>query len=221
MPLTTEMIRRHHRELYAELEALMPEERPEGEPAADPRAVVHFLREELLPHAAEEEREVYDVIDTLAGAPFRVTEPMRLDHVAIGAGVERLSSLVQTMESGSEGEREALSRRFWREADRLGAVIRLHFEKEELAYLPLLEQREAAEPADAEVLDVREVPPARRHDLIFGAYARLRPGQSFILVNDHAPRPLYYQFQAEHAGEFTWEYLEQGPEVWRVRIGRP
>lgn len=21
-------------------------------------------------------------------------------------------------------------------------------------------------------------------------------------------------------GQFTWEYLEEGPEVWRVRIGR-
>ncbi|GBD15488.1 hypothetical protein HRbin26_00378 [bacterium HR26] len=220
MPLTTEMIRRHHRELYAELEALIPEERPEGEPAVDPVAVLHFLREELLPHAVEEEREVYDVIDALSGAPFRVTEPMRLDHVAIGAGVERLASLVQAMESAGEGERAALSRRFWREADRLGAVIRLHFEKEERAYLPLLEQREGAELADAEVLDVREVPPARRHDLIFEMYARLQPGQSFILVNDHAPRPLYYQFQAEHAGELTWEYLEEGPVVWRVRIGR-
>ena len=20
---------------------------------------------------------------------------------------------------------------------------------------------------------------------------------------------------------FTWDYLEQGPEIWRVRIGRP
>lgn len=40
-------------------------------------------------------------------------------------------------------------------------------------------------------------------------------------LNDHDPKPLYYQFEAEHAGQFTWEYLEQGPEVWRVRIGRP
>ena len=220
MSLTTEMIRRHHRELYAELEALIPEERPAGEPRVDPVAVVHFLREELLPHAAEEEREVYDVIDAMVGAPFRVTEPMRLDHVAIGAGVERLASLVDQLEAAGEGERVALAQRFWREADRLGAIIRLHFEKEEQAYLPLLERQEAAAPADAEVLDVREVPPARRHDLIFEAYARLQPGQSFILVSDHAPRPLYYQFQAEHGDEFTWEYLEQGPAVWRVRIGR-
>jgi uncharacterized protein (DUF2249 family) len=48
----------------------------------------------------------------------------------------------------------------------------------------------------------------------------LEPGASFLLVNDHDPKPLYYQFAAEHAGEFTWEYLEKGPTDWRVRIGK-
>ena len=69
-------------------------------------------------------------------------------------------------------------------------------------------------------LDVREVAPRDRHPLIFGTFDRLAPGESFVLVNDHDPRPLYYQFQAEQPGQFHWEYLEQGPEVWRVRIGR-
>jgi len=41
-----------------------------------------------------------------------------------------------------------------------------------------------------------------------------------VLVNDHDPKPLRYQFQAEHPGEFTWDYLESGPEAWRVRIAR-
>jgi uncharacterized protein (DUF2249 family) len=41
-----------------------------------------------------------------------------------------------------------------------------------------------------------------------------------VLVNDHDPRPLRYQFEAQYAGEYTWEYLEAGPAVWRVRIGR-
>jgi uncharacterized protein (DUF2249 family) len=40
-------------------------------------------------------------------------------------------------------------------------------------------------------------------------------------VNDHDPKPLWYRFEAEHAGAYAWDYLEQGPEVWRVRIGRP
>lgn len=70
-------------------------------------------------------------------------------------------------------------------------------------------------------LDVRTEPPARRHELIFDAYDQLAAGSGFELVNDHDPKPLYYQFEAEHPGEFSWEYLEQGSEVWRVRIGRP
>jgi uncharacterized protein (DUF2249 family) len=70
-------------------------------------------------------------------------------------------------------------------------------------------------------LDVRNEPPARRHQLIFETYEALGAGEGFVLVNDHDPKPLRYQFEAEHAGEFSWEYLEQGPTVWRVRIGRP
>ena len=69
-------------------------------------------------------------------------------------------------------------------------------------------------------LDVRAEPPARRHQLIFDTYEQLAPGGAFVLVNDHDPKPLYYQFAAEHPGRFSWEYLEQGPDTWRVRIGR-
>ncbi|MBW7919829.1 MAG: DUF2249 domain-containing protein [Anaerolineales bacterium] len=70
-------------------------------------------------------------------------------------------------------------------------------------------------------LDVRPIPPPQKHPMIFDAFESLAAGQSFILINDHDPKPLYYQFASERAGEFTWEYLEQGPEVWRVQIGRP
>ncbi len=70
------------------------------------------------------------------------------------------------------------------------------------------------------VVDVRPVAPARRHPLIFGTFESLQSGQSFVLVNDHDPKPLYYQFQAERPGEVSWDYLERGPDVWRVRIGR-
>ncbi|MCD6726014.1 MAG: DUF2249 domain-containing protein [Solirubrobacteraceae bacterium] len=69
-------------------------------------------------------------------------------------------------------------------------------------------------------IDVRTEPPVRRHALIFDTFADLAVGDDFELVNDHDPKPLYYQLEAEHTGLFTWEYLEQGPEVWRVKIGR-
>ena len=70
------------------------------------------------------------------------------------------------------------------------------------------------------VLDVREIPPRERHPLILGTFDALTPGESFVLVNDHDPKPLHYQFQFEKAGQFTWDYQEQGPDVWRVEIGR-
>ena len=69
-------------------------------------------------------------------------------------------------------------------------------------------------------LDVRSVLPPQRHPLIFGTFESLHPGEAFELVNDHDPKPLYYQFQFEREGHFTWDYLEQGPQVWRVRIGK-
>ena len=72
----------------------------------------------------------------------------------------------------------------------------------------------------AETVDVRSLVPAQRHAKIFQLVDALEPGASFILVNDHDPKPLYYQLEAEHPGQFSWTYLESGPEVWRVEIAR-
>lgn len=69
-------------------------------------------------------------------------------------------------------------------------------------------------------IDVRDIAPRLRHPLIMKTFNDLTPGQAFLLVNDRDPKPLHYQFNAEFAGLFDWTYLEQGPEVWQVRIGR-
>ncbi|HUH93088.1 MAG TPA: DUF2249 domain-containing protein [Casimicrobiaceae bacterium] len=68
-------------------------------------------------------------------------------------------------------------------------------------------------------LDVRKLIPRERHPLICRTFEALAPGQGFVLVNDHDPKPLYYQFQAE-VGQFDWQCLEQGPGTWRMWIGR-
>ena len=70
------------------------------------------------------------------------------------------------------------------------------------------------------VIDVRTIIPRERHPLIFQTFDNLDEGQAFMLVNDHEPKPLYYQFLHERENQFTWEYLEEGPETWRVRIGK-
>lgn len=69
-------------------------------------------------------------------------------------------------------------------------------------------------------LDVRTIQPRDRHPMIFNTFDALQPGESFELVNDHAPKPLYYQFLHERAGLFEWTNREEGPEIWRVEITR-
>lgn len=66
--------------------------------------------------------------------------------------------------------------------------------------------------------DVRSLVPAQRHVQIFQRLGTLSPGDGFVLVNDHDPKPLYYQIEAEHPKEFSWTYIESGPTVWRVEI---
>jgi uncharacterized protein (DUF2249 family) len=70
------------------------------------------------------------------------------------------------------------------------------------------------------VLDVRNVERPNRHALVFKTYDALQPGEGFVLVNDHDPKPLRFQFDTKHAGAYSWDYLEEGPALWRVLISR-
>jgi uncharacterized protein (DUF2249 family) len=67
-------------------------------------------------------------------------------------------------------------------------------------------------------LDVTVITPKERHPLIFATFDEMKKGEAFVLVNDHDPKPLYYSFLHEREGLFAWEYLEQGPTVWKVKI---
>ncbi len=69
-------------------------------------------------------------------------------------------------------------------------------------------------------LDIRPVPPREKHPTIFNTFDSLTSGEVFQLINDHDPKPLYYQFSAERPNQFGWDYVEQGPEVWRVNISK-
>jgi uncharacterized protein (DUF2249 family) len=67
---------------------------------------------------------------------------------------------------------------------------------------------------------VREITPRERHPLIFQTYDSLLAGTSMLLINDHDPKPLYYQLKAERGENLGWDYLEAGPETWQVRISK-
>ncbi|MFC9292508.1 DUF2249 domain-containing protein [Streptomyces sp. NPDC057052] len=74
---------------------------------------------------------------------------------------------------------------------------------------------EAAEPE----LDVREVPHSLRHAAVFGALDAVPAGTAVILVAPHDPLPLLAQIEQRSPGVFSVEYLESGPEAWRLRLG--
>ncbi|WP_186526078.1 DUF2249 domain-containing protein [Leekyejoonella antrihumi] len=69
-------------------------------------------------------------------------------------------------------------------------------------------------------LDVRLLPHADRHTVIFGRLEALAAGESLVIVNDHDPKPLRYQASALWPDTFEWTYLESGPQQWRISITR-
>ena len=69
-----------------------------------------------------------------------------------------------------------------------------------------------------EILNVTLIEPRLKHPKIFEKFDSLHPGEGFVIHNDHDPKPLYYQLLGERGNIFNWEYLEEGPIWWKVKI---
>jgi regulator of cell morphogenesis and NO signaling len=65
---------------------------------------------------------------------------------------------------------------------------------------------------------VPELEPRLKHPTVFKNFDALQNGEGFLLINDHDPKPLYYQLIAERGNIFSWNYIEKGPEQWQVEI---
>jgi regulator of cell morphogenesis and NO signaling len=74
------------------------------------------------------------------------------------------------------------------------------------------------ETEEEDILDATLLHPSVKHQTIFHKFDSLEPGESFTLHNDHDPRPLRYQLESLRGNVFSWEYLEQGPEWFRIKI---
>lgn len=216
-------------------------------PARD--ALVLLLLQEVLPHAAAEESTLYDVAATLPRTELlvraMVAEHRRLEGLVNELARARTSG---AMAASAGAVRALFEAHLAKENDDLIPELVAH--DVDLGRLldgmheilgghgesAAVESSggcgcggcgcggaEADAQASGEVeadLDVRAMPPALRHEQIFARVADLVPGASFVLCNDHDPKPLRYQLDAERPGQITWDYLEEGPQVWRVRIGR-
>ena len=67
-------------------------------------------------------------------------------------------------------------------------------------------------------LDARTIPHAVRHAAIFGVVDGLQPGAAFILIAPHDPLPLLNQIAERHGGDIAVEYVQRGPEAWKLKL---
>ena len=67
-------------------------------------------------------------------------------------------------------------------------------------------------------LDLRQIIPPQRHGLIFQKWDALKPGEILRITNDHDPKPLHYQFEVEYKNQYEWQYEQEGPTDWVVKI---
>lgn len=70
------------------------------------------------------------------------------------------------------------------------------------------------------VLDARVIPHAIRHATIFGALDSLAPGAALVLAAPHDPLPLLDQARQRYGATFAVEYIERGPDAWKLRLTR-
>jgi uncharacterized protein (DUF2249 family) len=71
---------------------------------------------------------------------------------------------------------------------------------------------------DERVINVADIDPQYRHAILFRLFEHLAADQSLQIIVDHDPRRLRLQLEAHHGARCDWYYLEQGPDLWRVRL---
>lgn len=244
----------HHAQLASELDHQVTALRDAAQDRADgwlPRrqALLDWLQQELLPHAAAEEAALYPAAARQPGGRLLV-DGMLAEHKAITRLVGELGG------AGTAVAAAAAARG-------LAAVFEVHLAKENDLILPLLldsviqvsladllagmHELLGAEatgggcggdgecgcggdrgPADAhaEVLtvdtrvDVRALPHSQRHARVLAALDALPVDGAVVLVAPHAPRPLLAEIEARYRGQIDTQWLQEGPDVWQIRLHR-
>lgn len=68
-------------------------------------------------------------------------------------------------------------------------------------------------------LDIRPVEPKDRFERIMSTYESLDEDDTLELTVDHDPKCMYYALKATRGDDaFEFDYLESGPETWRVHV---
>ncbi|KUI23251.1 cation-binding protein [Mycobacterium sp. GA-1285] len=233
-----ETVKNHHAELAGHLKELTEAmvsaaERGAGFEAAR-AAAVEFLTDELLPHATAEEARLYPAAaHTERARPL--IESMIAAHRVIGGLVDRIRTEQSPVRAAAAGHalRVVFEAHLVDENDRILPIVASDPDISLADALDgmheLIGGHHHAEGghscgcgADAEepVLDVRDVPHSIRHATVFGAFDAVPVGASMVLVAPHDPVPLLHQLHDRTAGRISFDYIERGPEAWRLRLTR-
>lgn len=70
------------------------------------------------------------------------------------------------------------------------------------------------------IIEAQSIPGPERHEFILKSFANLNPEETLVVVNTHDPRPLIAQMSSTFGKLLQHDYIEQGPEVWKVRFTR-
>jgi len=69
-------------------------------------------------------------------------------------------------------------------------------------------------------IDVRDLPHAQRHARVLAALETVPEDGALVLVAPHAPLPLLAEIDRRYAGQFATDWLQEGPDIWQVRVRR-
>lgn len=208
-------------------------------------ALVSWSRRELVPHAQAEEETLYRAAATKDEAKLLV-QAMLAEHAEIIALVEELEHAKDAV--AALGATAALRRVFAIHlAKENEQILPLLVASPSTSVAELLDgmheilggHAEHADDADAHgasaghgcqcgekdadgfpELDVQTIPHAIRHATLFGALDALTPGAGVILRATHDPVPLLRQLHERAPGAYQVDYLERGPEQWRLQFVR-
>ncbi|WP_164520407.1 DUF2249 domain-containing protein [Specibacter cremeus] len=201
--------------------------------AADQAKLVDFAEQEFLPLSASLIAALASAGATDAGAAALAAVGARLSaRVSEAARFLARQDAPQRVASAAARVREA-GGAFLDQAAELGLPVLAQSPAVDLArVLPAAAVPDAAapgtggcacgghdEPGPSE-LDTRVIPHAIRHATIFGALDGLGTGRGILLVANHNPLPLLAQLEQRAPGRFTVDYVESGPEVWRLSMVR-
>lgn len=233
-----EMIKNHHAQLAGHLVAvtdamLSAAERP-GDFEAARSAAVTFLADELLPHAAAEEDRLYPAAARTDRARPLI-ESMIAAHRVIAALADRVGTESTPLRAAAAGHalRVIFEAHLADENERILPVVAadpdVSLADVTLGMHELLGGDRPDEHAghhcrcgetdgDEPVLDVREIPHSIRHATVFGAFDAVPAGGTLVLVAHHDPLPLLSQLRDRTGGGLAVDYVERGPDTWRLRL---